>query len=69
MLMTFTVEWLNDYTYTLQPTPATRKKYPSIKPGEMVTVEIIRTKPNSYTVRAERSIWEKAYVEEFTKTD
>jgi hypothetical protein len=69
MLMTFTVDWLNDYTYTLHPTPATLKKYPKIKPGEMVTVQIIHITPNSYTVRAERSIWERAYVEEFTKAD
>jgi hypothetical protein len=69
MLMTFTVTWLNDYTYTLRPTPATLKKYPKIKPGEMVTVEIIHTTPKTYTVRAARSIWEWAFVEEFTKTD
>jgi len=46
--MSFTVKWLNDCTYTLDPTAATRKKNPAIPKDGIMTVKITKTTANSY---------------------
>lgn len=45
----FIVKWIDDCTYTLTPTEATRKKYQTLPSNAMLTVRIIETKNNSYT--------------------
>lgn len=65
--MTFTVNWLNDCTYTLTPTPATRKAYKDIPDNGIMRVIIIKTTVNSYTYSATYS-WDKkkTYTNELT---
>jgi len=48
----FTVKWLNDCTYTLEPTALTRKKYPDMPKDATMTVKIVKTTANSYSYTA-----------------
>jgi len=45
-IMTFNVKWLNDYTYTIQPTPESHKKYPAIPKDAMMTIETSEQRPH-----------------------
>jgi len=46
--MSFTVKWLDECTYTLDPTAATRKRNPAIPKDGIMTVKITKTTANSY---------------------
>ena len=68
-VMFFNVEWLNDYTYTLKPTPETLTKFPKEPKNAMMTIEIIRTTPKSYVERTTTNFSDRSEVEEFTKVN
>jgi hypothetical protein len=65
--MIFSVKWINDCTYTLTPTAATRKSLPDIPKDAIMTVNIIRTTANGYTYSATYS-WDKKKVYNNTLT-
>jgi hypothetical protein len=48
----FKVKWLNDCTYTLDPTATTRKDHPDIPKDATMTVHITKTTANSYSYTA-----------------
>jgi hypothetical protein len=65
--MVFTINWINDCTYTLTPTAATRKAFRDIPKEGTMTVTIIKTTATSYTYAATYS-WDKKKVYENTLT-
>ncbi len=61
--LVFTVSWINDCTYILTPTAATRKAFPAIPKLGNMTVNIIKTTATTYTYSATYS-WDNKKVYE-----
>jgi len=63
----FHVQWIDDCTYTLTPGEAFHKKFPMMPANVVITVNIIKTSPNSYTQRSSANFSALVLVSEMVK--
>ncbi len=61
------IKWLDDCTYVLTPTGKSNDLPPGFPPDAILTVHIIQTTGNTYTIRATLNFAEGEYVHEIEK--
>ncbi|MGN6178327.1 MAG: hypothetical protein ACTHNW_04055 [Mucilaginibacter sp.] len=60
----FTINWVDECTYTLAPDSITLKRYPKLPKNYLVTVKMSNIKPNSYTQTSTANISNKIFTSE-----
>lgn len=65
----FTVNWVDNCTYTLTPHADVFKKYPNTPKNAMLTVKITKTTNNSYTQTSTANFSKGSFTSEVTKIE
>ena len=63
----FTVNWLNSFTYTLTPAKDFLAKHPAVPKNALITTKIIKTTQNSYTAITTSNFYPKVLTNEIFK--